>query len=127
MFEQASDRGYDVGGGYYAMTAEEMREQKMRLRIELEDAEARLAALREKARVRADRIIQFGTWLKEKPELHIYRQGHSVHHDQPLDKLRLLQDSDIEVLQLTPSLEIANSIRKELANIADLKERVSRL
>ncbi|MFB3916799.1 MAG: hypothetical protein ACE14M_08720 [Terriglobales bacterium] len=109
------------------MSPDEMREQKMRLRIDLEDAEAQLNALREKARARADKIIQFGTWLKKSPELHIYRQGHSEHYGQPEDNIRFLTDGDIEVLQLTPALEIANAIRKELAHVADLKARLGRL
>ena len=57
------------------MNADEKREQKMRLKLEIEDAESNLNSLREKARVRADQIIQFGTWLKTAPETHIYRHG----------------------------------------------------
>src|ERR1022692_1520159 len=125
MLESCVPQQYDAVGGYYLMSADEKREQKMRLRLELEDAEGNLNSLREKARVRADRIIQFGAWLKTTPETHIYRSGHSIHHGQ--EPAQLLKDSDIEVLQLTPALEIANSIRKEIANIADLKERLSRL
>jgi hypothetical protein len=109
------------------MSADEMREQKVRLRIELEDSEAQLNALREKARSRADRVIQFGNWLKTSPELHIYREGHSIHCGQPLDQIRLLRDSDIEALELNPTLEIANAIRREIAKVADLKDRLSRL
>ncbi len=109
------------------MSKDEMREQKMRLKIDLEDAEARLKALREKAGARADRVIQFGNRLKNQPEFNIYRQGHSVHHGQPVDQIRHLTDGDIEALQLTPALEIANSIREEIARVLDLKERLGRL
>ena len=117
---------YDSRGGHYFMSADEMREQKMRLRIELEDAQKQLNALREKATARADKVIQFGTWLKTTPALYIFRQGHSEHHGL-VDQIRLLSESEIEALQLMPALEIANSIRQEIAKVADLEKRLSRL
>jgi predicted glutamine amidotransferase len=118
---------YDSHGGYYFMSADEMREQKVRLTIELEDAQKQLSALREKATARADKVIQFGAWLKTQPELYIYRQGHSEHHGQPVDQIRFLSDNDIEALQLIPALEIANSIRREIAKVANLEKRLSTL
>jgi len=128
VFPPASPRlGYDVAGGYYRMTTDDIRRQKVDLTIQIEDAEHRLAGLREAATRRANAIIKFATRLKTSPELQIYRQGHSAIHGQPLDKIELLTDSDIEVLQLMPSLEIANSIRREMEDIASLKGRLAKL
>jgi hypothetical protein len=118
---------YDSPGGYYVMTEEEIRRQKVDLRIQIEDAEKRLAGLREKAIARAEKVIEFGERLKTAPEINIYREGHSVIHGQNIGKLRMLSDADIRVLELTPALEIANSIRKEIANIAILQQRLSNL
>jgi phage terminase large subunit-like protein len=109
------------------MSTDEMHRQKVDLTIQVENAEKLLNALREKSRVRADKVIQFGKWLRDAPELNIYRQGHSIHCGQPLDQLHLLSDSDMEALQPIPSLEIANAIREQIATVADLKERLSRL
>jgi hypothetical protein len=39
----------------------------------------------------------------------------------------MLSDSDIEALQLTPALDIANSIRKEIANITALQGRLDNI
>lgn len=109
------------------MTHEEMREQKMRVRIDIEDSEKRLAHLREKATRRADMIIQFGRWLKDSPELNIYRDSYSALHGQPVDLITPLKDSYVQALEIKPSLEVANEIRAEIEVLANLKERLARL
>ena len=109
------------------MTNDEMREQKMRLRVEIEDSETRLSHLREKATRRADTVIQFGTWLKKSPELHIYRDGYSTLHGQPINQIRLLTDGEVEALEIKPALAIADEIRNEVAVLANLQDRLSRL
>ena len=106
------------------VTQDERREQKMRLRLELEDEESNLTHLREKARHRGELISQFGKWLINTPEIHIYRDSLSVHRG--LDVVPL-QDKHVEALQLQPSVQIANEIRESMAKINDLRERISKL
>jgi hypothetical protein len=98
----------------------------MRLKIDIEDSEKRLSQLRKTATSRADLVIQFGNWLKNSPELHIYRDGYSIIHGQPVHQIRMLTDRDVEALEIKPSLAIADEIRQEIAVLAKLKERLSR-
>jgi hypothetical protein len=106
------------------VTQDERREQKVRLRIDLEDEENNLNHLRERARHRGELISQFGKWLINTPEIHIYRDSSSIHGG--LDVMPL-QDKHVEALQLQPSLLIANEIRESMAKIRDLKERLEKL
>ena len=55
------------------MTSGETREQKIRLRVELEEAQERLNHLREEAIRQADLVLEFGTWLRNSPERYIDR------------------------------------------------------
>jgi hypothetical protein len=109
------------------MTDREMREQKVRLRIDVEDSEKHLAHLHEKARRRAEMIIQFGKWLKESPELNIYRDNYSTIHGQPVERIVPLTDDYIQALEIKPSLELANEIREETETLRKLREILNRL
>ena len=109
------------------MTESDMRQDKMLLRIEIEETEVRLGHLRERAKRRGDSIVQFGQWLRDSPETHIYRDGYSAHHSQPVAILRVLQNADIEALDLKPTLELADAIRQEIGKLEDLKRRLSSL
>jgi hypothetical protein len=84
---------YDSRGGYYVMTDEEIRRQKVDLKIQIEDAEKRLSGLREKAIARAEKIIEFGGRLKIAPEIKYLQRG-AQHNSRPnrrktTDALRL--------------------------------------
>jgi len=89
MLEQRETRRYDPSGEYYIVTEEEDKRQK--LRMELEDAERRLARLKDWLRANADKMV-------------------------------LIMASSPNAV-----LDVANSIKKESATIADLKQRLERL
>ena len=106
------------------MTSGEIREQKIRLRVELEEAEERLNQLRENARRQGDLVLEFGTWLRNSPEKHIYRDPVGELHGLPAEPLA---DEYIEALNWQQAVQTANEIRKELVKIAELKFVLARL
>jgi hypothetical protein len=106
------------------MTAGEMREQKIRLRVELEEAEERLNQLREEAIRQADLVLEFGTWLRNSPERYIYRDPVGELHGLPA---KPLADKYIDALNWQQAVQTAHEIRKETAKIAELKFVLERL
>lgn len=106
------------------MTAGEMREQRIRLRLELEEAEERLNQLREKAKTQADLVLEFGTWLRNSPERYIYRDPVGELYGLPAEPLG---DKYIDALNWQQAVQTANEIRKETVKIAELKFLLGRL
>ena len=92
--------------------------------MELEEAEERLNHLREEARRQADLVLEFGTWLRNSPEKHIYRDPVGELHGLPAEPLA---DEYIEALNWQQAVQTANEIRKELVKIAELKFVLARL
>ena len=106
------------------MTSGEIREQKIRLRVELEEAEERLNYLREEARRQADLVLEFGTWLRNSPEKHIYRDPVGESYGLPAEPLA---DRYIEALNWQQAVQTANEIRKQIEKIAELRFVLGRL
>lgn len=108
------------------MTQSEIREQKVRLTLELEDAERHLNALRVAAKVHGEMLIGLGVALREKPET-VFRHGASAHHGQPLESLTIIEDRTVGALDIQKVIQETNEIRKESEKVGKLKEHLARL
>jgi ubiquinone biosynthesis protein UbiJ len=108
------------------MTQSEMREQKVRLTLELEDAESHLNALRVRAETHGDILVKLGASLREKPET-LFRHGLSAHYGHPLEKLTFIEDTMVNALNIQKIVEETNEIRKEAETVKTLKERLAKL
>ena len=106
------------------MSPDEQREQKMRLRIELEDAEKDLAHLREAAHARSDLLTQFAEWLRDSPETKIYHASGSVHCGFAVE---VLPEKYVRVQDIKESLRLADDIRKARRRVLDLQVRLDKL
>jgi hypothetical protein len=108
------------------MTQSEMQEQKVRLTLELEDAEHHLNALRVSAEVHGETLIGLGVALREKPET-VYRHGASAHDGQPMETFTVIEDKTVRALDIQKIIEQTNEIRKEAENVRKIKDRLARL
>jgi len=102
------------------MSGEEMREQKVRLTLRVEDAEHHLNALRVKARLHGEMLIGLGCKLRENPDS-LYRDGQSALHGYSLEQLWLIDDSAVRALELKRIVEVGDEIRKEMLNVTQLR------
>lgn len=109
------------------MSGDEMREQKIRLRVELEEAEEHMSALRVKAELHADVLSEIATRLRARPETDIFRHGASAHYGQAIETLKPISDHHVRALDLKSILDHADEIRKEAQRISQLRERLASL
>lgn len=106
------------------MSPDEKREQKIRLRVDLEEAEEELSHCREAANAKGDLLAQLATWLKVSPELYIYRASGSVHEG---FDVKPIPEKYVTVLDIKPLLTLGDDIRRAQRRVLDLRERLSRL
>jgi hypothetical protein len=104
------------------MTEQEMREQKIRLRLELEDAETQLAHLREEAYQQAESLGEFSHLLSTEPHARIYRDG-----DNYGQNVIGLSEANVKAMDLERALNTANQIRKTMQKVRQLTDRLSAL
>jgi hypothetical protein len=95
--------------GRYSVSEEEMREQKVRLMLEISRDEKQLAALREQAKTYGDFFIRIGMDLKSQPES-LRGEG--------------LSPAELKSIALLPVLEVAQAIRDTDFRLDELKERL---
>ncbi len=113
-------------GALLNMTQDQMREQKVRLTIELEDAEKHLRALQVAAQLHGDQLLELGTMLRDGPEK-VFRHGESAHYGHPLETLYIVKDQMVNALNVRKVIEETNEIRKEAENVRKLRERLNHL
>jgi hypothetical protein len=106
------------------MSPEEKREQKVRLRVELEEAEEELNHCREAANAKSDLLGQLAEWLRTSPEVHIYWTGGSTHHG---FDVKPLPEKYVKVLAFKDLVGLADEIRKAQRRVYDLQTRLERL
>ena len=106
------------------MSPDEQRELRVRLKVELEEAETELVHLREAANFKSDLFYQLAEWLRTQPELYIYWTGGSIHHG---FDVKPLHEKYIKALDFNSLLSLADEIRKLQKRVTDLQARSNRL
>lgn len=106
------------------MSGDEMREQRVRVAIDLEDAEAHLNALRVSAAMHGDALIKLGVQLRDHPET-IYRDGASGHYGYPIESFYIIDDQTARALEIQKILTHGNEIRKEIERVEVLRRRLA--
>jgi hypothetical protein len=106
------------------MSPDERLEQKVRLRVQLEEAQQELNHWREAANAKSDLLIQLADWLKNSPERNIYRAGMSIHEGFVVEPI---PEKYVTVLNINEILDLANEIRKNINQVRDFEQRLTRL
>ncbi len=91
------------------MSPEDQREQKIRLRVDLEEATADYRSLREAANHHSDLLANLADWLKTSPEAKIYSAGRSIHHG---FEVTTLPERYAKAMSFTDMLSFGDQIRK---------------
>ncbi len=106
------------------MSPEDQREQKIRLLVDLEEANADYRSLREAANYHSDSLANLAEWLKTSPEVKIYSSGRSIHHG--FDVIPL-PERYAKAMIFTDMLSLGDQIRKAKLRVTDLEARLERL
>jgi AAA+ ATPase superfamily predicted ATPase len=106
------------------MSPDEKREQKVRLRIELEEAEEELNHCREAANATSDLLAQLAEWLRVSPVENIYLAGRSIHHG---FEVRPLPQKYVQAFDFKGLISVADDIRKAQRRVLDLQTRLAKL
>jgi hypothetical protein len=108
------------------MSGDEMREQEMRLRIEIEDAEKHLAHLKLRAQTHGDMLISLGVKMQNEPET-IFRHGVSILYGHPPSILSVVDDRLVKALEVQGILKQADEIRESTEKLNTLRGRLAKL
>jgi hypothetical protein len=110
-------------GGGSAMSEDEIRRQRGMLLAEHEEAEGKLAALKEKATRIGRNIQEFGRMLEKDPATRIYISG-QLNHNLPIE--RLDEPKYRNALSFEAAIGLADEIRSAIATEKDLADRLKR-
>jgi hypothetical protein len=108
------------------MTGDQFREQKVRLRIELEDAETDFQGCRRIAESHGDLLIRLGSILRNSPEA-FFRHGYSSHHGHPIESLQIIDDGMVKAVNIQKMIEETNAVRASAEKLRAVQERLDRL
>jgi hypothetical protein len=108
------------------MTGDQFREQKVRLRIELEDAEKDLQTCRRVAESHGDLLIELGSILRNKPET-FFRHGYSSHYGHPIESLHVINDRMVNAVNIQKMIDETNAVRAGAEKLSAIQEQLDRL
>ena len=109
--------------GIRVLSDDETRSQKAMLLLEYQEAEDRLARLKQRAVVIGNDIQQFGQWLAEDPTTKIYVIGQDQ-YGLPVDFLPLRRYD--QCLDFNKVINLADQLRAATAILKDLAEQKER-
>jgi hypothetical protein len=107
------------------MTNSETREQKVRLTLELEDAESNLEASRRIAQTHGELLISVGEMLRNRPEA-FYRNGYSAHYGHRAEDLNFIDDRTVAAFDIRRAISETNAVRENTEKVRKLQELLSR-
>lgn len=105
------------------MTEDEMKRQKADTLLAYQDTEQHLEHLKIKARTMGDRLIKFGTWMRNEPASMILR-GDQAHHGH---KYQVTPPEYLTIFEENQYFSLADEIREneeQLRQLAQQKERL---
>jgi hypothetical protein len=108
------------------MSSRENREQKVRLTLELEDAEKDLQAARSVAQAHGELLISVGEMLRNRPEV-FYRNGYSSHFGHRIEDLTFIDDRMVAAFDIRRAIAETNTVREKAEKVQKLQQLLARL
>jgi hypothetical protein len=106
--------------------SDQTREQKVRLRIELEGAENELSVCRSVAEAHGNLLIELGSILRDKPET-FFRHGYSSLYGYPIEQQNIISDRMVNAVNIQKMIEETNTVRASAEKLRMIQERLARL
>lgn len=104
----------------------ETRERKVRLTLELEDAENELRTARRIAETHGELLISVGEMLRNRSET-FYRNGYSAHFSHRIEDLNFIDDQTVSAFDIRRAIAETNDVREKADKVHKLQELLAHL
>lgn len=105
---------------------DDTRERKVRLTLELEDAESELQTARRTAQAHGELLVSVGEMLRNRPES-FYRNGYCAHFDHRLENLNFIDDKTVAAFDIRRAIAETSAVREKAEKVHKLQELLTRL